>query len=230
MRKFFRRALGKANLVAALVLSRLVKTRFGQPLVKLGSDYGGWIIPPSLLGKDSVCYCAGVGEDISFDLELIRRFGCEVYAFDPTPRSAAYVRRVAENESRYHFQPVGLWSEKAVMKFFAPKDPRHVSHSIMNLQGTSDFFEAACERLSDLMRSLGHTRLDLLKMDIEGAEWQVLETLIEDRVSVGILCVEFDQPAAFWRIMRMVKRLRSAGYSLVAVDGWNYAFVGVYPT
>ena len=60
-------------------------------LVRIGSDYGGWIVPTSLLSRDSVCYCVGVGEDISFDLGLIRQFRCQIYAFDPTPRAKAFV-------------------------------------------------------------------------------------------------------------------------------------------
>ena len=38
-------------------------------LERLGTDYGGWIVPQNMhLSSDSVMYSAGVGEDISFDL------------------------------------------------------------------------------------------------------------------------------------------------------------------
>ena len=43
---------------------------------------------------------------------------------------------------RFHFMPVGLWSEDTVLRFFAPRDPAHVSHSVVNLQRTEDYFEA----------------------------------------------------------------------------------------
>lgn len=42
--------------------------------MRLGSKYGGWIVPATLVRPDSVCYCVGVGEDISFDLALIERW------------------------------------------------------------------------------------------------------------------------------------------------------------
>lgn len=67
---------------------------------KYGSQYGGWVVPVGILDHSSVCYCAGVGEDVSFDLALIKKFGCEVLAFDPTPRAIEYVRKnVANNGS-----------------------------------------------------------------------------------------------------------------------------------
>src|SRR3954453_24062721 len=45
-------------------------------LEKIGSGYGGWIVPTAKIDRDWTCYCAGVGEDITFDLGLISRFGC----------------------------------------------------------------------------------------------------------------------------------------------------------
>jgi hypothetical protein len=61
----------------------------------LGTEYGGWTFNPELLGPDSVVYCAGIGEDISFDLGLIARFGVTVHAFDPTPKSIEWLRSQA---------------------------------------------------------------------------------------------------------------------------------------
>jgi hypothetical protein len=35
-----------------------------------GSDYGGWWVPTADVKPDVVAYCAGAGEDITFDLAL----------------------------------------------------------------------------------------------------------------------------------------------------------------
>ena len=59
-------------------------------LLEVGDlNYGGYILPTLLLSQDSVCYLAGTGEDISFDLSVIARFGCEVHSLDPVPRGHA---------------------------------------------------------------------------------------------------------------------------------------------
>lgn len=194
-------------------------------LKKLGGRYGGWVVPTTMLSDSSICYCVGVGEDITFDLALIDAYGCHVYAFDPTPRAIEHVRLNATGIDRYHFQGEGLWSEDTVLKFYAPLDERHVSHSAVNLGNTSEFFEAPCRRLSSLMRELGHTVIDLLKLDVEGAEYEVLDSMIQDRIVPRVLCVEFDQPVPYKKTLAMVKRLLRCGYGLVAIDGWNYTFV-----
>lgn len=198
----------------------------------IGSRYGGWTVPTQLLGPRSVCYCVGCGEDITFDLGLIAQFGCDVHAFDPTPRSIEHVRKNAAGDPRYHFTPVGLWDKAERLRFYVPSNPAHVSHSLVNLQKTTDYIEVPVERLSALMARNGHERLDLLKLDIEGAEYKVLDSIFEDGVEIRILCIEFDE---YWnpldggfldRIRSYVERLLAAGYDMIDAPGnGNYTFL-----
>jgi FkbM family methyltransferase len=212
-----------------------------------GTRYGGWLIPSGVLGPGSICYCAGAGEDISFDVELVKRFGCEVWIIDPTPRAerhfadlvesvtaakpfsinndpALFYDLSAEQLGRLHYLPYGLWTESGTQKFFAPKEEAHVSHSILNLQSTDAWFAGSVRRLSDLMSELGHDRVDLLKLDIEGAETNVLDTVLEDRLDVRVICTEFDEashtrdPAVKERTNSLITRLRREGYVLAHID------------
>ena len=201
-------------------------------LEKIGSDYGGWVVPTARLFEGAICYCAGVGEDITFDLELVERFGCEVHAFDPTPRAIEHVRKHADGVAGFHFTPVGLWGRDEVMRFFAPADPSHVSHSVLDLQKTGHGFDAECRRLTSLMSVRGHDRLDLLKLDIEGAEYETLSALLADGLDVAVVCVEYDEAhhprdaGHRRRIRDSAAELVAAGYRLVHVDGHaNYTFV-----
>jgi FkbM family methyltransferase len=207
------------------LLERLVR-RSELRLEALGSRTASWIVPVDLFRSEWTCYCGGVGEDITFDLELIRRFMCDIYAFDPTPRAIERVNRVAAGNERFHFFPYGLWSSDTELKFFASRNPKLVNHSVVNLQGTDMYFVAPCRRITSVMRELGHTRIDFLKIDIEGAEYEVLDSLIEDGVdSIRVLCVEFDQPAPITRVFRQTQKIRAWGYDLVKIDNCNLTFV-----
>lgn len=212
------------NLLPRVAQLRLPRRR-RDDLQKLGTVYGGWVVPTSMLNASSVCYCVGVGEDISFDLALIERFGCHVYAFDPTPRSIRYIEKVSPPADRFHFSPFGLWSSDTTMRFYAPPNPAHVSHSIVNLRGTSDYFEAVCKSLQTMMREQNHQSIDLLKLDIEGAEYEVLDHMLREKIFPNLLCIEFDQPAPFAKTMRQVRELIARGYDIVDIDQWNYTLV-----
>lgn len=175
--------------------------------------------------EEWVAYCFGVGEDATFDVELVSRFGCKVHSFDPTPASAAYMSRYLEKGPNLHFHAFGIWSRDEVRRFFVPRDPTHISHSITNLQATSSYFVAECKRLATIMDELHHRSVDLIKMDIEGAEYATLNNILDEGLTSSVLCVEFHAPWQSWRGPRLINRLKQSGYALVAVDGWNYTFV-----
>jgi FkbM family methyltransferase len=187
----------------------------------LGNPYGGYRVPSSLLDDHSVCYLVGTGEDISFDLALIERFGCEVHAFDPVPRAAAYVERAAADQPRHHFMPVGLWSVDATLSFHAPVQEGYVSHSATNLQDTEAAFEAPVRSVASVMGELGHDRLDLLKISAEGSEFEILDHILTAGIDVRVLCVEFAQPMSVERVLGCGRRLQAAGFELVGTGEWR---------
>ena len=145
-----------------------LKIRNHDNLMAVGSRHAGWTIPTGILNENSVCYCAGCGEDVTFDLGLIDLFGSTVYGFDPTPRAITHVQKAAVNYERYIFSDIGLWDQETTLRFYAPKDPRHVSYSALNLQKSSDFFDAKVNRLSHIMSDNGHDHCDLLKNRYRG--------------------------------------------------------------
>ena len=203
-----------------------------KALKRLGSTYGGWVIPHSTIHPGAICYCAGAGEDITFDLALANDFACEVFTFDPTPRAISHVQRVAKFCKRLTFRAIGLWDSEQVLKFYAPLDPSHVSHSALNLQRTDTWFEAPCRPVADIMRELGHAKIDLLKLDVEGAEYRVLDSILENGIYPTVLCVEFDEAynpldSNFKNRIRIAAaKLRDSGYELVAARGRaNYTFL-----
>jgi FkbM family methyltransferase len=202
------------SLLSRMCFRALVRKTMDTETIRLGGGYGAWVVPTDVLAADSVVYSAGVGEDASFDLELIRMTGCEVWAFDPTPRAAAFAETI--KEPRFHFAPIGIWSEDSRQQFFAPKDASHVSHSIDNLQSSEISFEAECRSIPSLMHEFGHPAIDLLKLDIEGAEYEVLESIRDVRPRV--LCVEFHPSRPTRQIARFVRELP---YDVVAVDDWD---------
>lgn len=249
-------ARGRGGKVSPL-LPYVDRTRLLPPgeLLRLGTVYGGWIIPKDHgLAADSLCYCAGAGEDISFECALVERFGCRVRVIDPTPRAVQHFRdlerairsgkRFSVNNSRSDFYsiteahldrlsflPVGLANQDAELKFYLPRNLAHVSCSVVNLQKTDRYFTAPCFRLSSIMRQHGDRAIDLLKIDIEGAEYGVIEDLAASESLPRLLLVEFDEAhtplddKAPERINTHIALLARSGMRCVAVEGSNATFV-----
>src|SRR5580658_10188231 len=70
-----------------------------------------WTIVTSGMGPHAVIYSGGVGEDITFEQELIRRFGVKIHIFDPAPVATRTI--ALANTEGLLFKPVGLAASTA---------------------------------------------------------------------------------------------------------------------
>jgi FkbM family methyltransferase len=224
-----RRALRRLHKEADKAVLRLMLPRRRRAeVVRLGSRYGGWWVPVGDLSERSICYSAGVGEDITFDLELIRLVGCSVVALDPTPHAVRYMS--AQRLPReLTFLPVGLAGWSGMARFYEPRVEGNVSFSINNLQGTDRWVDAPVRDLRSVMEETAHTRVDLLKMDIEGSEHEVIRSALAAGVRPGILCVEFDRPYSYRTLRGTIGALTAAGYDPLVVEGLNVTFSRAQP-
>jgi len=197
-----------------------------------GTEYGGWCVCPDMINRDSIVYSFGVGEDISFDLEMIRKFSCMVYAFDPTPKSIGWVK-AQKLPTRFHFFDYGIAAYDGIARFNPPENPEHVSYTILDRPSTShNAVEAQVYKLKTIMGMLGHRRIDLLKMDIEGAEYEVIEEFTKTDMEVGQLLVEFHhrfENVGAIKTRRAVKLLNNKGFKIfhVSPNKEEYSFIRV---
>lgn len=210
----------------AVPVRRALKASPVPGLLAVGDlSYGGQVIVDGALDRDSVYYGIGVGEDITFDLALIARYGLTAHAFDPVPRAATFAAQAAAHEPRHVFHPYAVWNRDEPLTFHEPVDPGYVSQSAVNLHGTPPSFTAPGRSLPSLMRELGHERIDLLKVSAEGAEFAILDHLVESGLRPAVVCSEFSLPVAPAGVRRVAADMAGAGYRLVSrtirPGGWK---------
>lgn len=197
-----------------------------------GSDYGGWDVAIEGIDHRTIVYSFGIGEDVTFDLALIERFGLTVHAFDPTPRSLRWVQQQIVPPS-FVVHGYGLADRDGSFSFFPPANPDHVSHTILARSSTEEqAIQVPMKRLDTIMQELGHQHIDLLKLDIEGAEYEVIEELERSDLRPGQLLVEFHHrfpEVGIARTKAALAALRRMDYRLFAVSstGEEYGFVRI---
>jgi hypothetical protein len=121
--------------------------------------------------------------------------------------------------------PIGVWDKDTQLRFYSPANPQETSHSVFDLHGTGKYFTAECQKLSTIMKELGHDHIDLLKLDIEGAWRTVIQNIVDERIAISILCVELDSPTTLFRVLKVNRMLGSIGFDLVHFEKDNYLFV-----
>jgi FkbM family methyltransferase len=232
------------------------------PLRTFGSRYGGWTVlaVPTLRGAHIIS--CGAGEDVTFDVGIADAFDCDVVIVDPTPRAIAHVNDVLSRVgqpaevgySENGKQPVeaydlhrirggqlkllerALWVRTGHVRFYLPRNPSHVSHSIVNIQHEErikvahEYIEVPCVMLRAIMLEHGIGDLELLKLDIEGAEIDVLSDMLGGTIRPKQLLVEFDglnfpSHKATRKVKQVDRLLRAAGYGCYDTNGLaNYLY------
>jgi len=204
--------------------------RYSCPKKKLGNRNASFTVNPLIISPGDIIYSVGIGNDISFDLRLMETFKVDVFAFDPTPKS---IRWLLEQSVPNGFRafPVGLADYTGEAEFYLPLNENFVSASMVSKQ--SEMVERVkVKRLQDIMSEHGHTSIDLLKMDIEGSEYAVIEDIIKSKIQIHQLLIEFHHrfpEHGISKTRQAIKKLREAGFELFYVSpiGEEFSFINL---
>ncbi|WP_439814372.1 FkbM family methyltransferase [Zavarzinia sp. CC-PAN008] len=228
-----------------------------EGLVRLGSSYGGWTVKADADLNGGLVISCGLGEDASFDVEIANRYGARVVIVDPTPRALDHfqqmIGRVGQAAERPYApggkQPVdaydlgkvqpeqitieakALWINDDPVRFFKPATAGHVSHSIKFVGNSADdYITVPSTTLAALVAALDNREIAVLKMDIEGAEADILDSIDTWGALPRQLLIEFDVlrepgPASRQTVERIDARLRAKGYVCGQAEGRNYMYV-----
>ena len=192
-----------------------------------GGDHG-WVVDYSKLNSESIVYSVGVGSNIDFDLALIDEIGLDVHAFDPTPRSIEWVKKQSLPE-KFKFLPLGLGSSDGEMEFFPPSRESSTHFSPVNRYSDKNVqtVKAPVRTLKSICKELNHTVIDLLKMDIEGAEYEVIDTLQQQDIAVNQILIEFHhmyKGISLKDTLKAIDKLRELNFELFNISQRTYEF------
>lgn len=238
---------------------RLEVTPTADPLCRLGTRYGGWCFVDDTDLYSATVLSFGLGEDASFDVEFARRYRAKVIIVDPTPRSVAhfqelYARLGKPPECEYETggaQPAcaydlrginthqlllhdrAVWTRNERVRFYAPRNAKHVSHSIVNFQNQyatdTEYLEVEAITIDRILEVHSLKTIALAKFDIEGAEIEVIEDMLGKSIYPSQILVEYDEwgmrtPTARARIERTHRLMLARGYRLVHREGQNCSY------
>lgn len=211
--------------IKRLIFNHLLKDRVDNDYVRyLGSEYGGFYLDLRV-NENPVVFDVGIGEDMSFSDSLLKmRPKSKIFAVDPTSRSIHWFKKSKFYKiNNIHFIEKALYIQSGDSNFYAPKNKNHVSHSLVVNKNISLDDQVLVETVSleDLCKSLKLKRIDVLKIDVEGSEYQILENLSKRSLLPLQICVEYHDRfynILFPRSRKTHRHLKSIGYELIGVS------------
>lgn len=230
--------LQNSMLVKAIVFKK-VNGAHDAELIRLGSEYGGWWIPKFFLDdkeKHFHLVSVGLGLDVSFDKEILK-LGGKVLGLDPIPSSFHYAESELSCFDGIRLLNKGLWVTNGSVYFEPPLVSGFASWKIGSTsknKSAMKFDVIDLEEICRLIDSQGESDILMLKMDIEGAELNILEQGSPNLKRFQFLAVEMDFLAQipflhlkdrlkkFIHARKILKKLEFFGYSLVKIEGFNF--------
>jgi FkbM family methyltransferase len=188
-------------------------------------DSDGWQYIPDLLGPHSIVYSLGVGDSIDLDIDLIHHYSLTVHAFDPTPYTEEWVSSL-ELPANFVFHPWAAAGKDGSLRLFRRVNTRGKKSVVMwtaddNAGDESDFIDAPAYTVRTMMEKLEHERVDLLKVDVEGAEYEILDSLGDIANLPTQLLVEFHNrfpSIGKQRTAASIEKLRTFGYRIFSIS------------
>ena len=234
------------NIIVAKIVSFFYLKNVSLGLIRLGTDYGGWFIPENILrtiDKKKVLVSAGLGHDVSFDKILLEN-GFQIIGLDPLVECCDFARKELGDSKSVSIIEKGLWTNSGNIDFFPPKNKTHDSWSITNTQSAlpQEAKKFKVISLTDLIKeypSIGNSGFSMLKLDIEGAESEIMKNIFSSDYKFDFIGIEMDflSLIPFLAFNRRVKSIISArkhlesfkrsGYEFIYKENFNFFWVKI---
>ena len=159
----------------------------------LGDNDGAWTIVMDGIKSESVILSAGVGHNISFELELIDKTNACIHVFDPSPTGLKTMKKLGHKRGMENiiFIPKAISGLSGNIFLESPDIATEGSWKATTGGNTESTIEIESVSVSDYCRNNDISHIDLLKIDIEGAEYDVIDNIISENLSIKQICLEF---------------------------------------
>ena len=214
---------------AGLGTDHLLRPELRLATRRIGSDYGGWVVAVEPLSKaaNPVVLSFGLGDDISFDEEMCNSYGAHVYGFDPTTASLSWIE-ARGIPSNMQVIPIGIANRDGKQKFSLPENESRGNFSAKATEGNP----ITCDvmRYGSILALLKLQHVDVLKLDVEGSEYDVIPDIVTSSILPDQFLVEFHHRLHHINVMETreaVNMIKRAGFSLfdVSPGGQELSFI-----
>lgn len=191
-------------------------------MIKPFGKHNVYYLDVNYLNQSSIVYSCGIGDDFTFDLELGQYLGRPTYAFDLTPQSLKKYS-ILYNLHKPIFYNFGISDIDGEEKFNILKEfDNYMAASNLMLgnkcgRGEEDFVTFHVRTIPSIMKELKHSHIDVLRMDIEGAEFKVFPTLFDLKIYPTQISVEIHNIDDKFNLEFALNLLETNGYKMI----WN---------
>jgi FkbM family methyltransferase len=185
------------------------------------------------LSKEAIVVDCGTANIPDFSENIIRKYGIQCHGFEPTRKHhGSLANFVKKYGGLFEYHDLAISDKRGTRVFHESSE--NIVGSLCNdhdrvINDTIISYEVKTITLDDLFEYLGISHIDILKMDIEGEEYAVLNTVSEATLrKITQIAVEFHAFCVGRYVeedtCKVIQRLENIGFKYFTYDKINYLF------
>ena len=188
----------------------------------------GKLICLDLIPTGSTIISGGIGNDIKFELELIKKKNALIIGIDPTIIAEKFIENkkleIPELNNRYVYLKKALSHNNSALKLYFGENDFMSSVSSQHRDTKEDnYFYCEAITIEDLQKE--YTNISYLKLDIEGAEYSILNEL--QHISIPQISIEFHHHCSteytLAETIKLIQKFAEMGYDVIDYGAFHGA-------
>jgi len=181
----------------------------------------------------SIIIDVGCGHEAELSRHFVRAHGVKAYGVDPTKKHRPFLKRIEEEtQGQFQYLRLAVASLNDILEFH--ESDENESGSILDdhkniKHDTVQSYTVQAVTLGNLANRVGTSTVDFLKLDLEGAEYDLLRNVpAKDLSRFKQIFIEFHHHCITrfteQDTQAMVTRLQSFGLNAFSLDDHHYLF------
>ena len=169
------------------ILPSFLKFDTTNDLVRIGRDHdGGYLVSKIDIDYSEVLFGLGISDDWSFVSDFLRHKKVPIFAYDASVNKKDFIKNIKNSLIRINKPKDFLYWVKVYFSYkkFFSEDRKHIEKFVgLNAEGKH------CT-MNDILSEVKSNKI-FLKIDIEGSEYRILDTLITNKDRICGMVIEF---------------------------------------
>ena len=189
-------------------------------LIRIGPKKdGGYVIDKRVVNKSRTLITCGLNDDWDFEKDFQKRnINCEVIAYDHTVNNQFWIKRFKKDfisllllKKLKPNKIIDVFKYINYLRFFNGKNKHYLKKIVSHKKKSNQ---------TTINEALKNSKNIILKVDIEGDEYKVLNDINKNSKKVNLLIIEFHK--VFKNLKKIKKFLSKSNFKIVHIHGNNY--------
>jgi FkbM family methyltransferase len=159
---------------------------------------------------------------------ILSRNAKKVYCFEPNKKALLHLEKSLKNDKNITIIDKAIYKENASLKFYINEENSLIS-SLIAESGHSPSYDVSAITLEEAIKNSNEEKIDLIKIDVEGVEFGIIDTLSKEIVEkIDSFLIEYHDfyfENGMGKVENMIKKLKELGFKVEQSTVKNTKFI-----